>query len=436
MTRQPLANNTILSEKTTDLERQPRIGIVIASLEPGGAERMALALLRALLAKGQTAYLFCLGNEHSMPIPGNADEQERIRSAIVTLGLGHSKQSTLRKALAFPTLHRRLERNIEQNQLDLVISFMERANILNLLGGAKVPRMISIRKHLSMALKDKSPLKRNLVKLGYRYLLKQAHNINFNSHEAAEDFKQLFPKLKVPLSVIHNFVDTDMQEKAKQSPGAEAETILSGPTVLTCGRLMPVKGQIALLRAFARVAKTVPNSKLVIVGDGPLREQLDHMRRELKLEHRVTLAGFQSNPFAWVSRCELFVLSSRAEGFPNALLEAMALGRPVIATDCHSGPRELLAPDSDPCIKTDTVQQAPYGILTQPLQRQDRSASEPLTSAEAALAEAIQRLLSDTSLRQHYAGQARQRAQAFQPQAILKQWQHVLGDYSPAKTNH
>jgi len=387
---------------------------------------MALALLRALLAKGQHARLFCLDAKRSMAIPGDPDEQVAINNAIITLSKGSPKDSTLKKAFSFPKLLYRLERQIRRNKLDIVISFMERANLLNLMGSSAIPRIISVRKHLSMGLKDKSPLKRLLVRVGYSALLKRASNINFNSQEAASDFQNLFPQQKKPLSVIYNFVDEDMAENGELSPGKEAEGLLNETSIVTCGRLMPVKGQLALMRAFTEVSARSTNARLIILGDGPLRNQLHEYRRLLKLENQVILAGFQCNPFAWVKRSALFVLSSRAEGFPNALLEAMALGKAVISTDCHSGPRELLAPGSDSAQKTLQMELAPFGILTPPLQRQDLPATSPLSQAESALAEAMNLLLNDSHLRQKYANKARERASAFERDPIITQWYELL----------
>jgi len=411
---------------TTKPSKLPRITLVIGTLEAGGAERMALTLLRELLARGHHAQLVCLGSDMSMPLPGSAQEQYRIRNAITSIGHGTAKQRTLRKALSFPRLHIKLEQSIKHSQADLVISFMERGNILNLLGNRHVPRIISIRKHLSMALKDKSPLKRLLVKVGYRLLLKRAKNINFNAAEAAQDFQQLFPRHGAPISVINNFFDPDMQQLGAQSPGQAAEQLLAGTSVLTAGRLVKVKGHRALIRAFTRVADQIPGAQLIILGEGPLRSELEVLIEDLQLQQNVTLTGFQSNPYAWVSRCHLFVLSSHAEGFPNALLEAMGLARPVISTDCHSGPRELLAPQSDCTEKTRGIDRAAHGVLTTRLERDHSSAQGPLTTAEESLAQAIIELLRNTKAREHYAQQAAHRADDFSRQAILQQWLDLI----------
>ncbi|WP_221801420.1 glycosyltransferase [Oceanobacter mangrovi] len=397
-----------------------RVGILIATLEVGGAERMALAVARALLDAGLDVRFYCMDPGGQMPLPGTPEQQRQLAERIVVLGDGKSG-STLKKALAFPRMHRRFCRHVEDDQLNLVISFMERANILNLLGSRKVPRIISIRKHLSMALADKDPLKRWLVKRGYALLLGRASNINLNSSEAAEDLLQWFPVVKPKLSVINNFFEPLMLQKGKDPLTTEEQQLLEGTSILSCGRLAAVKRQDALIRAFADVATRHPDARLIIVGDGPKRAELQQLVDQLGLQQRVHLVGFKANPYAWISRCKLFVLSSRAEGFPNALLEAMALGRPVIAADCRSGPRELLAPETQASVKTTAVDMASFGVLTAPLEG-------PLTTAlvmsdsEKSLADAIERMLNNNTLCETYQQKSLQRAADFSRDVILGQW--------------
>ena len=113
-----------------------------------------------------------------------------------------------------------------------------------------------------------------------------------------------------------------------------------GPLILGMGRLARAKDFPTLIRAFACLER--PDARLVILGEGRQRPRLERLVRALGLAGRVRLAGHQPNPYAWLARADLFVLSSRWEGMPNALIEALALGVPVVATDCPSGPAELL----------------------------------------------------------------------------------------------
>ena len=113
--------------------------------------------------------------------------------------------------------------------------------------------------------------------------------------------------------------------------------------VLATGRLVYEKDFGTLLEAFALVHAREPRARLVILGEGPQRSRLEEQRHQLGLDDSVLFPGFAANPYAWMSRASVFVLSSLYEGLPTVLIEALACGAHVVATDCPSGPREILA---------------------------------------------------------------------------------------------
>jgi glycosyltransferase involved in cell wall biosynthesis len=114
------------------------------------------------------------------------------------------------------------------------------------------------------------------------------------------------------------------------------------PLFIGCGRLSEQKDFALLIRAFAEVRAKQPCS-LALLGEGPQRDMLQALAASLGIEADVHFLGFQPNPFAWFSKCDAFVLSSKSEGLANVLLEAMAAGAPIISTNCPSGPAEILA---------------------------------------------------------------------------------------------
>ena len=145
-------------------------------------------------------------------------------------------------------------------------------------------------------------------------------------------------KLKV---VFNPIVTPDLKERAKEP--LEHPWFSDGSKVfIAVGRLRPQKDFRTLLQAFSRVRATRP-ARLLILGEGPERSELEDLVRELGIADDVSLPGSVENPYAYLSRAVAFVLSSRWEGLPTVLIEALACGLPVIATDCPSGPKEILA---------------------------------------------------------------------------------------------
>ena len=117
--------------------------------------------------------------------------------------------------------------------------------------------------------------------------------------------------------------------------------------ILGVGRLSSEKGFDRTIAAFAELANEAPDWKLVIIGEGPKRSELERQISDLQLDERIQLPGFQDSVAEWYQRASIFVLSSSYEGFPNALLEAMAAGCAVIAADCESGPSEIVRHEID-----------------------------------------------------------------------------------------
>lgn len=225
------------------------------------------------------------------------------------------------------------------------------------------------------------------------------------------------------VAYIPNFIDLKkIAELSAEALELKFDRIYSCPVVVNVGRLTQQKGQWHLLRAFKKVKENVEEARLVIVGDGELRDGLTRLAKELGIKDCVYFLGWQDNPFKYIVSAQVFVFPSLWEGFPFALVEAMACGVPVIASDCKSGPREVLAPDTDPEYETKKIEYAKYGILTPVPDGVWRPAQDPLTREEELLAEAIVKLLEDKTMRMKYSEASKDRATDYSTNRIIPRW--------------
>lgn len=214
------------------------------------------------------------------------------------------------------------------------LSFLTRANIANAwaMAGRGRPWLISERVNTSAHL-GHARAARAMVRMVYP---RAAHVIAV-SDGVVEDLAANFGVARGRMSAIANPVDhRRIAELAAEPPAF----VPACPYIAAAGRLTPNKNFPLLLRAYANAA---PPERLVILGEGPERGALEALAASLGIADRVDMPGFAANPFAIVARARAYAMPSNAEGFPNGLVEAMACGVPVIATNCASGPSEILA---------------------------------------------------------------------------------------------
>ena len=170
--------------------------------------------------------------------------------------------------------------------------------------------------------------------------------------------------------------------------------------IISAGRLAEEKRLDNLLRAFAIVKTKQKDARLIILGKGYLRNELEVLSSNLNIDKCVDFVGYQSNPFAWISKADIFVLSSDYEGLPMVILETMACGTPIVSTNCPSGPREIITNGKN-------------GILVPP-------------GDEEALARAIFKLLKDEKLRKKFSEGGKKRAEDFRIEKIIPQYEELF----------
>ncbi len=306
-----------------------RIAIFVSFSGQGGVERMITHLADGMVEVGFQVDLVLAKarGEHLAAIPS------RVR--VVRLGSRHTLTS-------LPALIRYLHRERPAALLaakDRAIKVAVLARLFN--RGA--PRLVGrLGTTVSAALDGRSRLKRWMWYGGMRLFYRGVDGIVAVSEGVADDVRNITGLPASHIRVVRNPVVTRrMREAAEEKPAhpwlAEREL----PVILGIGRLTRQKDFPTLLRAFARLQEKHP-SRLIILGEGGERARLESMTGELGIDGKVALPGFVANPYAWIGRADLFVLSSAWEGSPNALTEALALGIPAVSTDCPSGPREIL----------------------------------------------------------------------------------------------
>ncbi|WPM31728.1 glycosyltransferase [Hydrogenobacter sp. T-2] len=396
------------------------IYFLLNSLAGGGAERVAVNLSKILPVKR----LLLLEREIKYEIP-----EEKI----VFLSSHTTKTNPILKTFYIPLYAKNLSQRLEKNSL--VISFLERANYVNILAKpySKHRAFISIRMSQLTGRKRHHPY--NLLS---KLLYPKADMVICVSKSIAEELKTSYRVPEDKLVVIYNPIFIDDIKELSREPLGEYETIFNYPVLITAGRLTKQKGQWYLLRIFKELKKEFPELKLLILGEGELKEYLTGLSKDLGLKtyvwdkdqlsesFDVYFLGFQKNPFKFIARSKLFIFPSFFEGFPNALAEAMACGTAVVSADCRSGPREILAPDTDFEYQTKEPEYAEYGILMPVFEVKFKMADEPLDEVERMWVETLKELLRREELIEEYGNKALQRARDFDIEKITDLWARII----------
>jgi glycosyltransferase involved in cell wall biosynthesis len=239
-----------------------------------------------------------------------------------------------------------LVRYLRQSRPVALLSAMEHANLVALwaraLARVSTRVVVSIRSTVSQDLANGQPWRGRLATAYAGSFYKMAQGVVAVSEGVADDFAKVTGFRRACIRTIYNPVVTPELLVLAQAPLSHSWfNPGEPPVVLGVGRLTFQKDFPTLIKAFARLRSEL-SARLLIVGDGEKRSELEALVKDLALAADVSLPGYVENPFAYMRRCAAFVLSSAWEGLPNSLIEAMACGAPVVSTDCPSGPAEIL----------------------------------------------------------------------------------------------
>jgi glycosyltransferase involved in cell wall biosynthesis len=312
------------------LEADDRIAIFVPSLAGGGAERAMLNLAHGFAERGWAVDLVLA--RATGPYLGE------VRDTVRIVDLKAKRVLTSLPALAS---------YLRREQPDGLISVLDYANVVALwarrLAGTRGRVLVNEQNTLSHSARNSARRRQKLMPHLVKRFYPWADYVVGNSQGVADDLIRVTGLPGERVHILYNPVVTPELREKVQAPLIHPWFQDGQPSVvLAAGRLTRQKDFATLIRAFARVRQARP-ARLVILGEGPDRPALEELVHRLDLEDDVALPGFVENPYAYMSRAALYVLSSRWEGLPTVLIEALYCGPPVVATDCPSGPREILA---------------------------------------------------------------------------------------------
>jgi len=389
--------------------KEKRVAFIIPELTKGGAEKVFATVFNNLRLKEKYLIVFdkkeihykCHGNLLSLDIPATF--------------------SPIGKIFIFIKRFFKLKKLKKDLRIEVSISGLDRGNLLNILTKLQREKIIvSIRNEKRINAKN---IYEVIYKTLLRYLYHKADLIISVSEGVKLGMIKNYKISPEKIKVIYNPSNIEFIEKQK------GENI---------GRLSFQKGQWYLLRIFKFLKTDFPELKLFILGIGDLKEELvnysknlnlktfDYEKGEVSEDYDVYFLGFQKNPYKYLARSKLFLFPSLWEGLPNAVIDALSCEVPVISSDCLSGPREVLAPNTKVEKRTTIPEFAKYGILMPTLEEKFIDHKASLSDREKMWIDTVRKILKDNSLLEHYKKVSLERAKDFSIEKIIKEWEKVI----------
>ncbi len=306
-----------------------KVALFLPNLRLGGAERVNVYLANGLVQRGYSVDMVLID------AVGEFLTELDARIRVVDL-------KSRRLVRAIP----RLASYMRKERPAIILSALDHVNVgaivAKRISRTRTPVVAAVHATRSMDAKSKSGVKERILRTCINWCYRRADAIVCVSRGVADDLIQVTGAEARRVRVIYNPVIAEGLRQRAMEPLDHPWFASGQPSVVVAiGRLSPPKDYPLLVRAFALLRRT-HDVRLMIVGEGPERGRIEAVIAELGLSDCVALPGFRPNPYAYLSRAALFVLSSAWEALPTVLIEALAIGTPVVATDCKNGPREIL----------------------------------------------------------------------------------------------
>lgn len=380
-----------------------KICVLKESLCIGGTERSAANISVALAKNHDVTTILFDGSQIVYPYGGK----------LIDMKLPPQKN----KIQKIITNYKRILRLIQiakKEKTDVVLFFTGRSSPINFISLKKRIKIMSIRDFGGLAQRPDF----------YKRSLDVSDGVICNSQYIRDYYVEKYPEDADKAFAVHNIIDVErILSQSKESVDDEAFLNFRNShkkVIVAVGRFCKEKAFENLILAFKECKNDISDIGLVFVGDGELKDSCIELVNQSGLEDDVYFAGYQKNPYKYMLKCDAFVLSSRSEGFPNVLAEAMALSLPVISTNCLTGPAEILMKNYDYSVAKNKFEECDYGIITP---RYDSCGEEKAISQ---LAQAIVHLLSDEELMKKYGKLAGERAADFSADTAVEKLEEIF----------
>ena len=371
--------------------------LLVPSLSRGGSERF-ISNLSLALSKEHDVVVCLFEPPTDYPTGGK----------LVCLDLP-SKTRKISRILNVFARKRAVTRLVKREKADVILSVMKAGNRINTMLKVKgVKRYISCRGFADL---ETDPA-------AFLNGAARTDGVIFNSLEARNYFCRRYGGSLDKAFYNYNLIDFDSINEGRKKPidDPEVEAFLARYRCIACmGRLSDIKGQRELIRAFEMISERVPDAGLLLIGgNGELKESLLQQAAQSPCREKICFAGDRNNPYPILERSYLYAMPSKAEGFPNALVEAMACGLCVVASDCRTGPNEILR-DHISEKSVDRPEVVDYGVL-----------APPPFGKEALFAQALEMVLTDKALHDKLSYAAVRRAQDYLPEEALRDFLEIV----------
>jgi len=390
------------------MEKKLSLGIIVPTIDNG-----QLILQELLLKK--------LNERYNMTIFVLSDKIEKNKNfdknQLVFLNMEISN-SLLKFPMKYYNKINKLKYFKREHDIDSCISFGKKANIFNALSSEDETTILNITEAY-----DDSFVMDQFVKRMY----KKADKIIVNTRKAKIFVQKDYHIDKENVFLIEDILPIDqISEMAAEKVDDKLSKFFEYKVIVNKGDLIAEKGQWHLIKAFFRLKEKMEDLKLLIIGNGPLYDELNELISSMKMEEQIKIIKNIENPYKYLIRSDVFVLSSQKENNTNSLLDAMACARPVISTTCFDDIIRLLSPNN--YIKDiDEAFSAEYGILVPTATNPFNANSKVLNKKEIVLSDAIFTLLNDYETYDKYMEQSARRAVAFSADNIIKRWSRIIG---------